>query len=300
MNGANLDNGRYFPQTSSYDYDAALDESGRVTPKFLAFRDLIAAHTNVTPPTIPTVPPPISLPEITLSRTATLWETLGRGERVERPRPMETFGQSYGYILYRTRLTGPLKGTLKIKDVRDYARVYVNRELAGTLDRRLSQDSLALDVPAGTVDLEILVENLGRVNFNKPIREERKGITTSVILGDLELTGWEVFTLPMSSMPMAKRQTIAGSAGPAFYRGRFNLSTTADTFLDTRGWGKGTVFVNGHHLGRFWSIGPQQTLYIPGPWLRKGANEIVVFTLDTPGTLTMAGLPSPVLDEVVK
>ena len=68
---------------------------------------------------------------------------------------------------------------------------------------------------------------------------------------------------------------------------RFTLSTTGDTFLDTRGWGKGTVVVNGHHLGRFWSIGPQQTLYVPGPWLRKGGNDIVVFTLDTPAKKTM-------------
>jgi beta-galactosidase len=300
MNGANIDNGRYFPQTSSYDYDAALDESGRVTPKFQAFRDLIAAHTKVTPPDIPVVPAPIPLPAIALSRTATLWETLGRGQRVERPRPMEAFGQSYGYILYRTRLTGPLTGTLRIRDVRDYAQAYVNRALVGTLDRRLTQDALAIDVPAGTSDLDILVENLGRVNFNKPIREERKGITTSVTLDGRELTTWDVFPLPMSSMPMPKRQTVAGATGPAFYRGSFTLSTTADTFLDTRGWGKGTVVVNGHHLGRFWAIGPQQTLYVPGPWLRKGANDIVVFTLDTPVKTTMTGLASPVLNELVK
>lgn len=308
MNGANIDNGRYFPQTSSYDYDAALDESGRVTPKFQAFRELIAAHTKRILPDIPVVAAPISVPEIALARTATLWEALGRGQRVERPRPMETFGQSYGYILYRTRLTGPLKGTMKITDVRDYARIYVNRALAGTLDRRLSQDTLAIDIPAGAVDLDILVENLGRVNFNKPIREERKGITSAVTLDDpstplgagRELTGWEVFPLPMSSMPMPKRRTIDGATGPAFYRGSFNLARAADTFLDTRGWGKGTVFVNGHHLGRFWNIGPQQTLYVPGPWLRKGANDIVVFTLDTPSKTTMTGLAAPVLNELVK
>ena len=300
MNGANIDNGRYFPQTSSYDYDAALDESGRVTPKFQAFRDLLAVHTKATLPEIPLLPAPMSLPEITLSRAATLWETLDKGQRVERPRPMETFGQSYGYILYRTRITGPLRGTLQVRDVRDYARVYVNRVLAGVLDRRLAHDSLVIDVPAGPVDLDILVENLGRVNFAKPIREERKGITTSVTLDGRELMMWDVFPLPMSSMPTSKRQTTAAPDGPAFYRGRFTLSTTADTFLDTRGWGKGTVFVNGHHLGRFWAIGPQQTLYIPGPWLRKGTNDIVVFTVDTPTKKTLTGLATPVLNELVK
>jgi beta-galactosidase len=300
MNGANIDNGRYLPQTSSYDYDAALDESGRVTPKFLAFRDLIAAHTKVPPPDIPAVPAPISLQEIALARTATLWETLGKGQRIERPQPMEALGQSYGYILYRTRLTGPIEGTLEIRDVRDYARVYVNRTPAGTLDRRLSQSSLAITVPAGPADLDILVENLGRVNFNQPIREERKGITSSATLDGRELTTWDVFRLPMSSMPAPKQQTVTGTDAPAFYRGSFTLSATGDTFLDTRGWGKGTVVVIGHNLGRFWSIGPQQTLYVPGPWLRKGANDIVVFTLDVPAKTTMSGLPSPVLNELVK
>ena len=176
----------------------------------------------------------------------------------------------------------------------------MNRALIGTLDRRLSQDTLPLDVLAGTAVLDILVENLGRVNFNKPIREERKGLITSVTLDDRELTAWEVFPLPMSTIPMPKRETIAAATGPAFYRGSFTLSTRGDTFLDTRGWGKGTVVVNGHHLGRFWAIGPQQTLYIPGPWLRKGANDIVVFTLDTPAKTTMTGLASPVLNELVK
>jgi beta-galactosidase len=300
MNGANIDNGRYFPQTSSYDYDAALDESGRVTPKFLAFRELIAAHTKAALPDIPMVPAPIAVPAIALSKTATLWETLGRGERVERPRPMETFGQSYGYILYRTRVTGPLNGALEIHDVRDYARVYVNRVLAGTIDRRLAEHTIVIDVPAGPADLDILVENLGRVNFNKPMREERKGLATAVTLAGRELTTWEVFPLPMSALPNPKPQAAGGPDGPAFYRGRFTLSSTADTFLDTRGWGKGTVFLNGHHLGRFWDIGPQQTLYVPGPWLRRGVNDIVVFTLDAPATTTMSGLPAPVLDELKK
>jgi beta-galactosidase len=299
MNGANIDNGRYFPQTSSYDYDAALDESGRMTPKFQAFRDLIAAHTRQPPPPFPDTPPAMTVASIKLARTATIWEALGRGVRVERPRPMESFGQSYGYILYRTRIPGPARGTLRVREVRDYARVYVNRNPIGTLDRRLPQDTLAIEIPPDGADLDILVENLGRVNFNQPIREERKGITTAVTLDDRELTGWEVFPLPMTDVPMPRR-TIVSSGGPAFYRGAFTLTTPADTFLDTRGWGKGAVVVNGHELGRFWNIGPQQTLYVPGPWLRPGANDIVVFTLDTPAKTTMAGLAAPILNELVK
>src|SRR5204863_10049115 len=102
--------------------------------------------------------------------------------------------------------------------------------------------------------------------------------------------------IPMSSAPQPRFSRATLAAGPAFYRGTFNVAALADTFLDTRGWGKGTVWVNGHHLGRFWDIGPQQTLYVPGPWLRKGANEIIVFDLAVPSKRTMVGLPKPVFE----
>ena len=167
-----------------------------------------------------------------------------------------------------------------IRDVRDYAQVYVNGALAGTLDRRLGQDSMPLSVPAGG-RLDILVENTGRVNFAKPLRTEEKGITHSVTLAGAELTGWDVYPLPMASTP-APAFAAGQPNGPAFYRGTFQLAHTGDTFLDTRGWGKGTVWVNGHQLGRFWQIGPQQTLYVPGPWLKRGTNDVVVFDLVTP------------------
>ena len=209
---------------------------------------------------------------------------------------METFGQSYGYILYRTSLTGPIKGDLVVKDVRDYAQVYVNGVFAGALDRRLGQDTLAIESTAARAGLDILVENSGRVNFQKVLREERKGITSSVSLGGTALRGWDVFTLPMSSTPHPSYGSNALD-GPAFYQGTFTLKATGDTFLDLRGWGKGTVWVNGHHLGRFWSIGPQQTLYVPGPWLKKGTNEVVVFDLERPTRTTMSGLSKPVLDQ---
>jgi beta-galactosidase len=133
------------------------------------------------------------------------------------------------------------------------------------------------------------------VNFSKALRDERKGITTSVSLGDTELTGWDVFPLPMSPAPrLARAETAPQAAG--LYRGTFRLAVTGDTFLDTRGWDKGTVWINGHQLGRFWSIGPQQTLYVPGPWLRVGDNEVVVFSLTPPRERTLAGLTAPVFE----
>jgi beta-galactosidase len=296
MNGANIDNKRYVPQTSSYDYDAALNESGRLTAKYFAFRDVISRHLAQPPPPIPASPAPIAIPPFTLTPGAPLASLLDRGVPAERPRPMESFGQAYGYILYRTTIPMPARGELVLRDVRDYAQVYVNGALAGTIDRRLDQDRIVIDVNAANARLDILVENSGRVNFAMPLRDERKGITRDVRFADQELTNWTVFTLPMTTAPGSPaRQTATDPVqGVGVYRGAFQLTVTGDTFLDTRGWGKGTVWINGHHLGRFWDIGPQQTLYVPGPWLRPGRNEIVVFSLTPPAKTTMAGLAAPV------
>ena len=296
MNGANIDGGHYHPQTTSYDYDAALDESGRPTPKYYAFRDVIAKHTGITPPPVPDTPPPIAVPAFPLAQAASLWSQLPTPVHVARPRSMETFGQSYGYILYRTTVGPSTAGELVVRDVRDYAQVYVNGALAGTMDRRLDQDSMALSLPAHA-RLDLLVENAGRVNFARPLLTEQQGITHSVSLAGQELTGWDVYTLPMSSTPNPAFHDGA-PAGPAFYRGEFHVAKPGDTFLDMRGWGKGTVWVNGHQLGRFWYIGPQQTLYVPGPWLHRGSNEVVVFDLIHPERRTLAGLAHPILDDL--
>lgn len=301
MNGANMDRGRYLPQTTSYDYDAALDESGRPTPKYFTFRDAIARHTRETPPPAPETSPAIAIPEFKLDAVAPIFQSLGRSVHVDRPRSMETFGQSFGYILYRTSLKGPMKGDLAVADVRDYAQIYIDGWLVGTLDRRLNQDRVAIDVTAAAARLDILVENSGRVNFSKALLDERKGITKSVMLDGKELTGWDVFASVVPVSAATSRLTAGPNApnpGPAFYDGSFELAATGDTFLDTRGWGKGTVWINGHHLGRFWSIGPQQTLYVPGPWLVRGRNHVRVFALQPPAKGTMAGLSRPILDDV--
>jgi beta-galactosidase len=305
MNGANGSPGAhdYWPQTSSYDYDAALDESGRPTPKYFAFRDVIARHrAGDSLPPVPESPSPIALPVFTIDQVAPLSTILGDGVEMERPRSMEELGQSYGYILYRTHLTGSDGGEsqLAIEDVRDYARVYLNDSLVGTLDRRLGQNGLSISIPKNGATLDILVENMGRINFTKALRGERKGVTHSVTLDGRELTHWTVFPLPFDSLgDLPFRSASAdGAHGPALYRGTFTIERPGDTFLDMRGWGKGTVWMNGHQLGRFWEIGPQQTLYVPGPWLKTGANQVTVFDLDVPHRRTLAGLSHPILDDL--
>jgi beta-galactosidase len=297
-NGANYLH-RYMPQPTSYDFDAPLDEAGRPRAKFFLFRDVIAKHlppgTQIPP--LPAANPVIEIPPVVLSQAAGLFESLGRPVRSEKPLSMEDLGQSFGYILYRTKLPGPAKGQLAIKELRDYAIVFVDGRRVAELDRRRNQDSVALEVARPNATLDILVENMGRVNYGPKLLDNRKGITDSVTWAGKELAGWEIFPLPMESvaaLPFAAKD----AKGPAFYRGQFRLERLGDTFLDMRGWGKGCVWLNGHNLGRFWQIGPQQTLYLPAPWLRQGLNEIVVFELRSHDQRSVRGLKDPILDQL--
>jgi beta-galactosidase len=297
MSGANF--GRHYqPDTTSYDYDAALDEAGRPTPKFFAFRDVIQRYLNdKSLPPLPATIPVIAIPKFALEDSASLWSNLGRPIRSEKPKNMEAVGQAYGFILYRTQLEGPAKGNLVITKVHDYAEIFLNQKLAGTLDRRLGQDSLPIALPAGKVTLDILVENEGRINFGPRLRDDRKGIAESVQFDGKQLTGWGIYRLPMADV--SSLHFSAGTvAAPAFHRGTFTLAKVGDTFLDMRGLSKGVVWVNGHNLGRFWRIGPQQTLCLPGAWLKKGRNEVVVFDLDEESQASLEGLREPILNEL--
>jgi beta-galactosidase len=298
MAGANYERA-YEPDTTSYDYDAPLDEAGRPTKKYLAFRDVIARHLprGTQLPPLPAPIPAIAVPKFALEDSASLWTNLGRGVSSRQPKTMESLGQSYGYILYRTHVRGPAQGNLVIDKVRDYAEVFVNQRLAGTLDRRLGQNHLHIDVPSGENTLDVLVENMGRINFGPKLRDERQGITRSVSFAGHELTGWQIFPLPMLD-PDSLHFTNDSIDGPGFHRGFFNLETIGDTFLDTRGLGKGAVWVNGHNLGRFWNIGPQQTLCLPGAWLRKGRNEVILFQMESKSNPSLQGLREPVLNEL--
>jgi beta-galactosidase len=211
---------------------------------------------------------------------------------------MEALGQSYGYILYRTHIAGNFSGELKLDGMYDYAKVYVNGGEQGTLDRRLSQSALTIRTDQSDNTLDILVENGGRVNFGKHLREQRKGIAPPVTLAGKQLQGWQIYRLPMSDAgAITFKSEQAAVRGPEFYRGSFTLTKTGDTYLDMRGFAKGAAWVNGHFLGRFWDIGPQQTLYVPAPWLKAGTNEVVVFDLEPKGTTKLGGLAAPVYSQ---
>jgi beta-galactosidase len=296
MSGAN--GGRqYEPDISAYDYDSPLDEAGRPNAKFEAMRAVIGKYLR----------PGEKLPELPSNSTATgtvarfeLHETapiaarLPKPHKSEKPLAMEYVGQSYGFILYRTRLKNAAKGTLDIAEARDFAVVSANGATLGTLDRRRKAMKMEVDLAAGTV-LDIVVENMGRINFGPQLVADRKGIVGKVTLNSEELTGWEIFPLPLDDAhlwPFAAHPAV----GPALYRGSFQTSAPADTFFDLRGWGIGALFVNGRNAGRYWKVGPQQTLFVPASWQKKGTNEVIVVDLLEGGTRSIEGLKDPVYE----
>jgi beta-galactosidase len=292
MNGANMDKTPYEPDVTSYDYDAALDESGRPSPKYFLFRDAIAKATGVSLPAVPSVDAPVTVPAVQLKQSVSLWQTLPQPVHSDHPLTMEDLDQAYGYILYRTTVAEPVSGDLVLDELHDYAQVWANGELLGSLDRRLEQNRLHVDLKKPNTQLDILVENTGRVNFTVAIRGERQGITKQVTLAGKPLSDWQIYSLPMEE-PGKLSYSAASCSGPCFYRGTLEVDRVGDTFLDTNGSTKGFVWVNGRPLGRLWNIGPQKTLYLPGPWLHEGANDVIVFDADGVGSATVSGKATP-------
>jgi len=302
MNGANFkDISPYEPQTSSYDYDAPLDEAGNATPKFMQFRQVIQKHlpAGVQLPDVPAAKPVITIPAFKLTQSVSLLNTLPAVKENINPLTFEDLHQDYGFVLYRTILNGSKSGQLKLKDLRDYAVIMINGKKVGTLDRRLNQDSLYLKFPEGKVTLDILVENLGRINFGKYLLQNKKGITEKVLLGGKELQHWKMYSLPFHDLNAVKFSAAKPDGqSPVIRKGGFNLDKVGDTYLDMSNWGKGVVWVNGHNLGRYWGIGPQQTLYLPVEWLKKGYNDVEVLELLKPEQNQLSGLDKPILDVV--
>jgi beta-galactosidase len=310
MSGADNAHGNYLPDTTSYDYGAPLDESGRPTPKFFELRKIFGAYATCGQqsgeqclPPVPAVLPVITIKPMALTESTSLWENLPVPIMKTNPEPMERLGQSFGYTLYRAHLPAAVSGNLVLSDVHDFALIYLDGALVGTLDRRANQSALALR-STGPARLDILVENTARINYSKAIRNELKGITKSVSLDGRSLTGWQIYTLPMTTLPRSFHSSTnpveSVTSGAAFFRASFTLGTTGDTFLDTRTLGKGVAWINGHSLGRFWNTGPQKTLYVPAPWLRAGVNELVIFDLLPPSTTpTVSGLAEPILNAPV-
>jgi beta-galactosidase len=299
MNGANSNGKNYEPDVTSYDYDAALDESGNPTPKYYAFRDVIARATGAKLPPVPAAPPAVVIPAFTLDRSASLWDNLPRAVHSEQPLTMEQMNQSYGYILYRTTVTGPASGDLAVGALHDYAQIYLDGRFAGTIDRRLNQKALPIHIETSHARLDVLVENTGRVNFGPALPGERVGLLQGVTLAGKPLTGWDNYSLPMLA-PEKLLFSAKFCTGACFYTASFDVAHPADTFLATGALGKGELWINGKPLGRFWHIGPQKALYLPASWLRPGKNQVVVFDLQGQPGRQIQGLDHAVLNAPIE
>ncbi len=287
------------PDITSYDYDAPLSEAGWPTPKYYAIRDVIKRHVSYAIPDVPDSLPVIAVQPVTMTPSADLYDLIKRvtPRTAAQPLSEEEMDQVQGYVLYRHDVTAATSGLLEVPGLRDYGVVLVNGVRVATLNRRDRIFTAQVTVPAGG-RLEILVENMGRINYGGDMVNNRKGIISPVKLAGVDLSGWTMYPLPFEMVPAVRRKSNGGPGVPVLWRGTFTLEKTGDTFLDMRGWSKGIVFVNGINIGRYWEVGPQQTLYLPGAWLKRGRNDVVVFETGEHAARTIAGLTTPILEEL--
>jgi beta-galactosidase len=301
--GANYDKDHDIqPDMTSYDYDAPISEAGWVTPKYTALRDMFKAVVKYPVPVVPSAIPVITIPSIKLGSSLDLeqYKSMITPVVSDTPLSFEALNQGYGYVMYSRQFDQPVNGKLITKGLRDFATVYVNGERAGVLNRYYNSYSMDIQIPAKAT-LEILVENMGRINYGSEINNNLKGIISPVLIDSTTITGgWNMYRLPMDKMPLMNAAGIKNKKGlPTFYGATFTLNKTGDSFFNMQGWGKGIVFVNGHNLGRYWNVGPQQTLYVPGVWLKKGTNKVVVFEqLNDNIQSTLECVDKPVLEKL--
>lgn len=305
----------YAPDVTSYDYDAPISESGQTTPKYWQLRETLAKYMNGEKQS--KVPAPIktmTVPAFDFTEFAPLFGNLPEPKFSADIKTMEEFDQGFGSIMYRTVLPEiPFASTLTVNEPHDFAQIFVDGKLIGILDRRNGEKELTLPPVRKGAVIDILVEAMGRINFGRAIKDF-KGITDNVIITltrdghswVTELKDWEVFNIEdayetyaaMQFGPMPEPE--AGRMPRGVYRATFNIKgKPTDTFLNFETWGKGLVYVNGYPMGRIWEIGPQQTLYMPGCWLRKGKNEILVFDILGPREARCEGLKEPKLDQLL-
>ena len=298
----------FAPDVTSYDYDAPINEWGDTTAKYHKLREMMQRHSAEPLPAVPPLPMPVvTVPQFELNEYAPLGNGVDSVVGSEGVLPFELLGMGWGCAVYSTVMPEvEAGGVLTLHDGHDYVSVYLGDSLAGTIDRVRHQDSLTLPHVAAGTRLNLLVEAMGRINFGQAIKDY-KGITDSVTVGDADgrtsrrLEGWTTYLIPddyaVTQRAFARGTTMATGA-PGYYRGTFSVDSVGDTFLDLSTWGKGQVWVNSHPLGRFWYIGPQQTLYLPGCWLKEGENEIVVLDILGPENRVACGLDAPVIDQV--
>ena len=311
------------PDVTSYDYDAPINEYGHTTPKYFELREMMAKHNDGKKlPAVPKAPMPlVSVPTFKFTEYKPLIYGYTKKTVEQAPKTFEEYDMGWGTMAYVVSLPANNKPSTLTGEFHDFALVYLDNKYIGKIDRVKNEKSLDLPAMPDSGKLTIVVEGMGRINFGRAIKDY-KGIVGNVTItsqspyGEITLkpTAWTQLAIPddyqnavkaLSGNSMADaelKEAVAkahpdavikidpwGESKAGYYRGYFNLKKVGDTFINMEAFGKGQVYVNGHALGRFWQIGPQQTLYLPGCWLKKGKNEVIV--LDVVGPKGEAGKP---------
>ena len=306
----------FAPDVTSYDYDAPINEQGLTTPKYYELREMMQKYSDKKLPAVPKAPMPvITVPRFKLDKVMHISHYATAKRESRDLLTMEDMDCGWGMIEYTTTLPEvPVKSVLTLNDCHDFALVYIDGHYVGKIDRVKNEKSITLPPVKKGQALNLLVEAMGRINFGRAIKDF-KGITDEVLLQaetdghetTWNLKNWSIITMSddyeaitremtLAHDDMKRLETIFSDGG--YYRGFFNLKKVGDTFLNFETWGKGQVWVNGHLMGRIWSIGPQQTLYVPGCWLKKGKNEVIVLDIVGPKEAVVWGQAEPELNKL--
>ncbi|MBO5823811.1 MAG: beta-galactosidase, partial [Prevotella sp.] len=326
----------FAPDVTSYDYDAPINEYGKATEKYYLLRETLQKYSKKKLPSVPKMPMPIiTVPKFELKEFSSIFN--GTDSKFKLPirkegglMTFEEMDMGWGSMLYTTTMPEIPAQSVITADFHDFAQVFINGKYIGKIDRVKNEKSLTLPPVKKGDELEIFVEAMGRINFGRAIKDF-KGIVGEVAITaeveGIETTwkpqSWVKFGLPDSYEKAADAfvhnndYTKAENEGQrlgkkpqwnvdgldlvskrGYYRGYFNLKKVGDTFLNFETWGKGQVWINGHAMGRIWSIGPQQTLYVPGCWLKKGKNEIIVLDVVGPRETAVWGQTEPELNKL--
>ncbi|KAK8891262.1 Beta-galactosidase-1-like protein [Tritrichomonas musculus] len=290
-NGANGGSSSYQIDPTSYDYDAPLSEAGDMTWKYQKIRELAKKYLDV-PDIDVSNSTKKSYGTLTFSEGISLYDALPTigvvSKKADDPMTMEDLDVDFGFVLYQTTIEDG--DSLNIPHCKDRGYVFVNQKRQ-CIVQHAEEKKCSLD--DGTGKLDILVENMGRLNYGGEFFE-KKGITNGVKLDGEAVTGWTMTGFNLSNINQLKFTKDLPTKVPSFYKGYFNVDEVADTFLNPTGWVRGTVFVNGFNIGRYWTVGPQLTLYIPKYLLKQGQNEIIVFDYES----QFDSVPTMTLDAV--
>jgi beta-galactosidase len=327
----------FAPDVTSYDYDAPINEYGHATPKFWELRKMMQKYSDKKLPNVPKAPMPIiTIPKLELKEFAPFMTAMTKPVNGA-PKTFEEMDMGWGTMMYSTRLPEITSQSVLSGEFHDFAQVFIDKKYIGKIDRVKNEKSLTIPAVKKGAELIIIVEGMGRINFGRAIKDF-KGIVGNVTLttetDDVEMVltpkQWLNVAIPddyqtaIKALDMVKGVNDQVAAGkvkgsvpalaftqgyegskklgdimkPGYHRGYFMLKKVGDTFLNFETWGKGQVYVNGHAMGRIWSIGPQQTLYVPGCWLKKGKNEIIVLDVVGPKEAVVWGQAEPELNKL--